>query len=295
MISSGTPRNFLGITDPDLYGKHAETRILPVPYETTTSWQTGTRDGPRAIIDASHQISTFDHELSCDITRKGIHTMPPLELPMGNAAEAMSQLGHVYRDVMAALCGRRLIMIGGEHSISAPAILSWAAKLDEPLTVLQFDAHLDLFEKWAGTRFSHASVMHRILDKVNLVTVGARNIAEEEWNTARDSENVTVFTDLDIEGADMINHVASAIPAGNPVYITFDVDFFDSAIMPATGIPEPGGGTWRQAISLLRWIFRNHQVVAIDVVEHMPIPGFAAPDLTTAKLIAKMIGYWSVA
>ena len=181
--------------------------------------------------------------------------------------------------------------------MSAPLILAHARRCPARLGVLQFDAHLDLRQDFDGSEFSHACAMARVVARVDLVTVGARGISREEWEAAERRDNVTVIAGGEPGGRDApadawIDRVLAAL--GDPVYITFDVDFFDPSLVPSTGTPEPGGGTWRQATVLLRRVFAERRVVGADLVELAPIPGLSAPDFLAAKLVARMIGYWRV-
>lgn len=290
------PRVFLGLDGEVATPEGAGTWILPVPYEATTSWTSGARGGPRAIIDASRYIELYDHDLDHDPSGGGVYTFPALELVRGDAARAMSELEDACGRVLDAAQGRRVIMIGGEHSVSAPAIRAHARRSRERLSVLQFDAHLDLRRSLDGSTFSHACAMSRVIDEVDLVTVGARGISSEEWRVAGERDNVVVITAEEMSGGQDGGHawmdrVLEAL--GDPVYITFDVDFFDPSLVPSTGTPEPGGGHWHPTISFLARVFRERRVVGADVVEHAPIPGFTAPDFLVAKLIYRMIGYWS--
>ncbi len=286
------PRVFLGLDGAPATPEGAATWILPVPYEATTSWRAGTRRGPRAIIDASRYIELHDHELGGDPSREGVYTFPALELTRGDAARAMAELEDAFTKVLDAAAGRRLIMLGGEHSVSAPAVLAHARRHTERLSVLQFDAHLDLRESLDGSPYSHACAMGRVIDRVDLVTVGARGISREEWQTAEQRDNVTVITGEEVgRGGDWVERAVAAL--GNPVYITFDVDFFDPALMPSTGTPEPGGGDWHDVLALLARVFAERRVVGADVVELAPVPGLHAPDFAVAKLVYRMIGYWS--
>ena len=286
------PRVFLGLDGDGATPEDAGTWILPVPYEATTSWGAGTRQGPRAIIDASRYIELYDHELDRDPSVDGVYTFPALELARGDAARAMAELEAAFAKVLDAAAGRRVIMLGGEHSVSAPAILAHARRHPERLSVLQLDAHLDLRASLDGSPFSHACAMGRVIDRVDLVTVGARGISAEEWEVARHRDNVTVITGEEVaRGGDWMDRALDALR--DPVYITFDVDFFDPALMPSTGTPEPGGGDWHSALELLRRVFSERSVVGADVVEHAPVPGLAAPDFLVAKLVYRMIGYWS--
>ena len=286
------PRVFLGLDGAHATPEGAGTWILPVPYEATTSWGAGARRGPRAIIDASRYVELYDHELGRDPSLDGVYTFPALELARGDAARAMAELEDAFAKVLDAARGRRVIMLGGEHSVSAPAILAHDGRIPERLSVLQLDAHLDLRATLDGSPFSHACAMGRVIDDVDLVTVGARGIGAEEWETARRRDNVTVVTAEEVaRGGDWMDRAVAAL--NDPVYVTFDVDFFDPALMPSTGTPEPGGGDWNTALALLRRVFAERRVVGADVVEHAPIPGLAAPDFLVAKLVHRMIGYWS--
>lgn len=285
------PRVFLGLDGARATPEGAATWILPVPYEATTSWGAGTRQGPRAIIDASRYIELHDHELGRDPSLGGVYTFPALELARGDAARAMGELEDAFTQVLDAAAGKRVIMLGGEHSVSAPAILAHADRVPERLSVLQLDAHLDLRATLDGGPYSHACAMGRVIDRVGLVTVGARGISAEEWETAERRDNVTVVTGEEIaRGGDWMDRALDAL--NDPVYITFDVDFFDPALMPSTGTPEPGGGDWHTALALLRRVFAERRVVGADVVEHAPVPGLAAPDFAVAKLVYRMIGFW---
>ena len=286
------PRVFLGLDGAPATPEGAATWILPVPYEATTSWGAGTRQGPRAVIDASRYIELFDHELGRDASRDGVYTFPALELTRGDAARAMAELEDAFTRVLDAAAGRRVIMLGGEHSVSAPAILAHAGRHTGRLSVLQLDAHLDLRASLDGSPFSHACAMGRVIDRVDLVAVGARGISREEWEVAERRDNVTVVTGEEIaRGGDWMDRALDAL--GDPLYITFDVDFFDPALVPSTGTPEPGGGDWHGALALLKRVFAERRVVGADVVEHAPIPGLTAPDFVVAKLVYRMIGYWS--
>ena len=286
------PRVFLGLDGAPATPAGAATWILPVPYEATTSWGAGTRLGPRAVIDASRYIELYDHELDRDPSLEGVYTFPALELARGDAARAMTELEDAFTKVLDAADGRRVIMLGGEHSVSSPAILVHARRLSERLSVLQLDAHLDLRPSLDGSPYSHACAMGRVIDRVDLVTVGARGISGEEWGIAEGRDNVTVITGEEVaRGGDWMDRVLNAL--GDPVYITFDVDFFDPAVMPSTGTPEPGGGDWHTAMALLGRVFADRRVVGADVVEHAPVPGLSAPDFTVARLVYRMIGYWS--
>jgi agmatinase len=195
--------------------------------------------------------------------------------------------------VLDAAPGRFVIMLGGEHSISSAPILAWADRLKtdgKRLTVLQFDAHTDLRPEYEGSPYSHASVMSRTQDRVEIVAVGIRAITADEMRLVRRSDSIHVFLADDIHtGEEWMDDVMSRL--GEDVYITFDVDGFDPSLVPSTGTPEPGGLQWYPVMKLLRRVFAERTVHAADIVELAPIPGLSAPDFLVAKLAYKMIGY----
>ena len=286
------PGGFLGLSGSAATPKGAGTWILPVPYEATTSWGGGTRSGPEAVVRASRYIELYDHELDRDPSTDGVYTFPALELVRGDAEGAMDELGVAYRRILETAGERQLILLGGEHAITSPAVQVHAQRSESRVTVLQFDAHLDLRADFDGSPYSHACALSRVLDLVDIVNVGARGISAEEMDVANGRDNVSVITGDDVHSNEgWMDRAMGGL--GETVYITFDVDFFDPALVPSTGTPEPGGGTWYPTLRFLRRVFSQRRVIGVDVVEHAPIPGVHAPDFLVAKLIYKMIGYWA--
>jgi agmatinase len=150
------------------------------------------------------------------------------------------------------------------------------------------DAHADLRAEYEGTPHSHACVMHTVHERVKLVQVGIRSLTADERALQR-RRRMTVVFGHELDTPDWEDRVLAAL--GPEVYITVDVDYFDPALMPATGTPEPGGGTWNPTIRLLDRVFRERHVVGADVVELAPLPGIVAPDFLAAKLVYKLIGF----
>ena len=290
-LSWELPHNFLGLDDDASAFDKARVVILPVPYEATTSYGAGTGAGPSAIIEASRYIELYDQELDREPYEVGIATLPSLELTGAGPQEAVRELREAYDAILAADAGKFVIALGGEHSISSAPILSWVERMKgKRLSVLQFDAHTDLRNEYEGSQYSHAAVMHRVHENVDLVAVGIRALTREERELARMSDNIHLFLADDIHtGEAWMDEVMSKL--GPDVYISFDVDGFDPSLVPATGTPEPGGLQWYPVMKLLRRVFRERNVVSADVVELAPIPGLAAPDFLVAKLVYKMIGY----
>lgn len=289
-LSWELPHNFLGLDESASAYERARALVLPVPYEATTSWGSGTRRGPRAILEASRYVELYDQELDQESYVVGIHTLPALELSRAGPAAAMEELEEAYGRLLDRAPGRFIVMLGGEHSISAAAILAHAARAPRRISVLQLDAHGDLRPEYEGTPYSHASAMHRVLDAVDLVAVGVRALTPAERELAEGRDGLTlILADEMWENDRWVERALDAL--GDAVYLTFDVDFFDPSLVPATGTPEPGGGDWYRTLRFLRRVFETRTVVACDLVELAPIPGLTAPDFLVAKLAYKLIGY----
>jgi agmatinase len=285
------PHNFLGLDEDASDFERARVVILPVPYEATTSFGAGTGAGPAAILEASRYIELYDQELDAEPYQVGIATLPALSLTGAGPADAVRELRAAYDALLEAGGDKFILTLGGEHSITSAPILAWADRLkDERLSVLQFDAHTDLRPEYEGSPYSHAAVMHRVHERVDLVAVGIRALTRDERALARTSDHIHLFLADDIHSGDgWMDDVMQKL--GRKVYITFDVDGFDPSLVPSTGTPEPGGLQWYPVLQLLRRVFREREVIAADVVELAPIPGLAAPDFLVAKLVYKMVGY----
>ena len=265
--------------------------VLPIPYHATTSWGAGTREGPAAILEASRYIELYDEELDREPVDVGICTLPAVELSMAGPRAAISSLAALYADLLEAAGDRFVVGLGGEHSISSAPATAWVDRLGDDVSILQFDAHSDLRSEYHGTPWNHACVMRRILERTDrIVAVGIRALTTEERSVIREAKIPTIFAH-EMRSDGWMDRALEAL--GPRVYITFDVDFFDPALLPATGTPEPGGGDWWQALDLLREVFRTRSVVGADVVELAPRRGEEASAFTAAKLVYKMIGLWT--
>ncbi len=255
--------------------------IVPCPYEKTTSYGKGAKNGPKAILEASRYLENFDHEQNFNPSKHGIHTLKPV--PIANIEYRISNI---------ASHKKTPIILGGEHSLSVEAVKA-LKKTYPDLSVLQFDAHADLRDEYEGRKNSHACAMRRILEICPAVQVGIRSISEEEWHFANSfcQINKIHFRESIIDIRDLTKKVLSQL--SNHVYITFDVDVFDPSIMPSTGTPEPGGMLWYETLDILKDVCAKKKVIGADFVELMPIKGLSAPDFTAAKLVYKTIAYIS--
>jgi len=283
-------RNFAALDASQSAFERARYVVLPAPYDATTTWRGGTRGGPEAIIAASMNMELWERELGREVGEVGIHTAPDIEPLMSGPELMAARIEEVVGEVLDA---RKIpVLLGGEHSLSLGGIRALAAR-SERLTVVQIDAHTDLRDEYAGTRFGHGCVMRRVseLPNVAVVQIGLRSTSREEAEEV--PANVTQFWADDVL-PDFGAHLP-AILAGvsGDVYLTFDVDGCDPSWMPDTGTPEPGGLSWYQVRDLFRALCGKGdvRVRALDCVEligEQPASAFAV-----ARLLYKVMGYLS--
>lgn len=263
--------------------------VLPIPFERTTSYIAGTRGGPREMLIASSQMELWDEENSLAAADIGIYTLPEMELPYATMEEALGEIARVAGEILDA--GKFLVSVGGEHSVTIPLVEAASAR-NPGLSVLQIDAHADMREAYMGNPFSHASVMRRVVEHARCSQVGIRSLSEDEAR-ALPSLKTTVFYDVNMRrDPAWMDRVVESL--GDPVYVTIDCDGFDPAVMPAVGTPEPGGLSWYEGLELLRKVFAARRVVACDIVELSPLPGLVAPNFLCAKLVYKLLAYWTM-
>jgi len=296
MIKASLPQggwNFLGLPDDLAAREGARAWVLPVPYEATTSYGAGTRNGPAAIIAASRQVEWYDRELGGEpVLGFGIHTLNPAP-SVHRSPEAMVES---VEQVVAELLGGAsapevLAVVGGEHTLSAGVVRGLArSRGNGDLVAVQVDAHGDLREEYEGSRYSHACAARRILETCPVFQIGIRSICPEEEALRRASKHVrTVYGEEAASGDGYLRKLAAFV-RGRTVYLTVDLDGLDPAIMPAVGTPEPGGLSWWQMLEIARVICREaRRVPVFDVVELAPIAGMSAPDFLAARLVYKVI------
>ena len=281
---------FLGLQPEDaVTPEKARAWVIPFGLEFSVSYGGGTEKGPQAILTASHQVELFDEVFWSETFRDyGVATMTAPEIPH-QMEPALEQLEALVEGALAA--GKFPLTLGGEHSLTPGAIRPFV-KRHETLTILQFDAHADLRDGYDGERYSHAAAMRRCLDheNVRLVSVGIRNISASEVPFLEaNQDRIEIFWAKDKKKWTAA-HIARSVGNG-PVYLSFDIDGFDSSMIPATGTPEPGGLLWDEVMDILKAVADEAQIVGADVVELAPQAGMHACDFLAAKLCYKILSY----
>jgi agmatinase len=291
-----TPWNFLGLPEEAAGAAQSKAWLLPIPYESTTSYGAGTREGPAGILAASRQVELYDHEFGDEPAfAYGIHTTTPLN-PVHRSPEAMVK---AIEDAVAQLLSEMpqpgvLGVLGGEHTISAGVVRGLArARTARELVAVHVDAHADMREEYEGSPYSHACAAKRIVEVCPIFQIGIRNLSGGEASFLRSCRNArTVFGEEATDHDGRYLKELAGFVRGKQVYFTIDLDGLDPSIMPAVGTPEPGGISWGRMLEIARTVCRNAASVPVfDVVELDPIPGLRAPDFLAAKLVYKLFSY----
>ena len=309
------PNQFFGLPPADL--ERADAVILPLPVEKTVSYGTGTSGGPRAILDASLQLETFDEETFVDFAAAPrLHTLPPIsaEGPIEDCLRRIQQ--HV-----RPLGGKFLLALGGEHSVTYGLVMGLATgKMgtgSEPLsegfgvshsseapvpifsdalahlTIVQIDAHADLADDLQGRHWSHGTVMRRLCEQgCRLLQIGVRSLTRSEYDFATGSPRIATYYAhrLAEQWADIL---AALRGLDGDVYLTIDVDGLDPSVIPSTGTPQPNGLCWGQMMDVLRTVMTESpcRLIGADVVEFVPSPTPPGCDIIAARLVAKVLAW----
>jgi len=263
--------------------------VVPFGLEKTVSYGGGTKNGPQEIIKASHQVELYDEELHCEPYKKiGIKTLKPFKIDK-NIRKALKKISKINNNILHKKIFP--LTLGGEHSITPGCILPFVKKYKK-ICLLHFDAHADLRESYNGQKFSHASAIRRCLDhkNVNVISFGIRNISASEISYLKKNHSrIKIFWAKDKNKWNLNNF--KKMIKNKIVYLTFDVDGFDSSIMPATGTPEPGGLFWDETLKIIKIAAKNSNIVGADINELSPIKGFNSYNFLVAKLAYKILSY----
>tara|TARA_B100000123_G_scaffold268120_1_gene242391 strand:- start:118 stop:993 length:876 start_codon:yes stop_codon:yes gene_type:complete len=280
-------KGFLGIDNK--FSINEKAIVIPFGLEKTVSYGSGTKDGPKEIIKASHQVELYDEEFNCEPFKKiGIKTIKPFKINK-NIKIALNQISKLNEMILSKK--KFPLTLGGEHSITPGCIKPFVKKFNKIL-ILHFDAHADLRNSYNNQKFSHASAIRRCLDykNVSLVSFGIRNISKEEVPyLKKNSKRIEIFWAKDKKKWNLKKF--KRIISNKIVYLTFDVDGFDSSLMPATGTPEPGGLFWDETLEIIKIAAKNSNIVGADINELAPIKGFNSYNFLVAKLAYKILSY----
>ena len=280
------PYNFLALPYEQCRLDLAKAVLIPVPYDSSTSFRSGARDGPNAMIQASNGLEDYDAELDLDVSLVGIATTAALEPHMGGPEQMAQRVRTAEAHYLNM--GKLVGVMGGEHSLAAGAVLAHAEVYPD-LSVLYLDAHADLRDEYMGTSWGHASGARRIHDVCPMVLAGIRSMSQEESDYIKASSLPAFTWPSDLDSAAFNKGIIDLLSPR--VYISVDLDVLDPALMPAVGTPEPGGMDWGRLTGLLKEVAQSRQIVGFDVCELSPSDGPPACAYTAAKLVYKLVAY----
>ena len=235
--------------------------LFGVPYDGTTSFRPGARFGPTSIREVSNGLETYCPQLDRDLDDLAFADLGAVDIPFGAPEPVVEAVRESTQTVLNL--GLRPLMLGGEHSISSGAVAAVAANYPD-LVLVQLDAHADLRDSWLGSRYSHACAMRRCLEVLpsqQLFQLSIRSGTRTEFNELHSSGRLMADVGALAEALKQLQ--------GRPVYLTVDLDWFDPAVLPGTGTPEPGGFFWSDFAALVD-VLQQHRLVAADVVELAP-------------------------
>jgi len=271
----------------------ADVLILPVPYEKTVTYKTGTARGPEAILKASSQLEFYEEDAGwCPTEYMRVATLEPVSIQTEDEGLFFS---HLFDAVSGLPSQNLLIALGGEHSITPEMVF---ARLPAGGTVVQIDAHADLRPSYHGSVYNHACPMFRLRERgYDLVQIGIRSLHAREAEKITGDEGITTFFDRTLQHPDgwqiLLRHLTAIT---GPVWLTIDMDGFDPALVAGVGTPQPGGLSWHQAVEIVETLMNNQNIDirGVDILELVPEHSRVS-DMVAAKLLQKCISFWGKA
>lgn len=283
--------NFLGLEEKHSSFDNSQIVVLPAPLEKTVSYGEGTSLGPAKLIEASQYVEFYDEETNKELCfEQGICTAEHLEFGALKIDESLEKLHSTIKQLLDS--GKFVVTVGGEHSLSISPIKAHLENY-ENVSILQIDAHSDFRDTYEGSKHSHASIMARAAEITkDIVQVGIRAQCKEEAEFIRENKIITFYS-RDLRSKYLNKDWQSEVVKNlnDNVYITFDIDGFDPALVPATGTPEPGGLFWDETMNLLQQVGAEKNIIGFDVVELAPIKNLPSSDFVAAKLVYKLLNY----
>ena len=275
--------NFASLDEEDSSFERSRVVVVPVPYDSTVTARAGTRDGPRAIIEASADMELYDVGLGTEPFRHGIHTLPEVAPHTGSPEAMIDRIESVVGELLDA--GKFVVTLGGEHTVAVGPVRAHA-KRTPGLSVLAFDAHSDLRDEYLDSRYNHACTLRRALEVAPVTQVGLRSASAEDAALIRE-QGLAFYSPRELRAA---GTAAVVERLSDAVYVTIDLDHFDPSEMSAVGTPEPGGLHWDEVSDLLAAVAKTRRIVGFDVTELSPSLGPRSCAQLAAKLAYRLIG-----
>jgi len=262
--------------------------VFGVPFDKTSTYRQGAKQGPAAIRAASQAIESYclQEEIAADAALLPIADIGDVNIESGTVQSMLRGVESVVSQIIQS--EKVPVLLGGEHTLTLAAVRA----LPRDIVLLQFDAHMDLRDKFNGQEFSHACVQRRIVEQLgpdHLIQIGIRAVSKEEIEYANKQE-ITFYTCNAIrkEGATTIAHrINDAIPPGPPIYISIDMDVLDPAYAPAVGNPEAGGLTTSELLTILGVIAPRAMI--FDITEVVPQYDQGITAIAAARIVTSFL------
>ena len=293
------PAAWCGLNRPDMPLEEADTVLLGIPFDGGASYRTGAAQAPDMLRANTLQSTPCTERLEWFDTFNVVDA--------GNFPLTMEDREEVFAGIQKFVCGlvkagRKITMIGGDHSVTIPVERGIDDALDEPFGIIHIDAHMDLCDALEGDKLSHGNTERRALELKNiqgfenLYFIGIRSIEPDEFELYKNNPiQVKTAYDCYAEGIESVaKDCIDKMSRYNKIYLTFDIDALDPAYAAGTGTPQFGGLTSRMALTLLNMLFEALPIIGFDVVEIAPPldPSLAAM-YAGRKLITEAWGNWA--
>jgi agmatinase len=262
--------------------------VLPIGYDASATYKKGSRFGPDAIIEASQHVDLFDEQLLDEFYQVGIYTHEHVIQDAEPPEQVQEKIYQAARPLVAQ--DKTLLSLGGDHSIT-PALVRAVQEKWPEVSVLHFDAHLDLKNSYYDSCYNHACALRRVHDLgATAVSIGVRSFDKWEYDFTKTHKKL-FFTPAQVTANVQKVATEALSKLSDQVYITFDIDALDPSQAPGTGTPEAGGIRYREVLTILEAVGRHRRIVAADIVEVMPIKGQVVTESVAARLAYKIISF----
>jgi len=277
-MNNSTPLKFLEATGTP----EADSWLIGIPFDGTASFKPGARFAPDAIRHASQGLESYSPYLNADLSDFKIYDSGNMDISFSSPEKTMDEIYNFYKEVLSR--GKLVCTLGGEHSITFPIVKALVERYPE-LKLIHLDAHADMRESYGGSKYSHASVIKRILEVIdvnNYYGFGIRSGLRDSFNSLKKLKNFYPFND----GINRLKEISAMIDNSTPVYITFDLDVLDPSFFPGTGAPEPAGVSTKELLQAILKLSKLN-IVGFDIVELCPPCDPSGISETTAAFFTR--------
>lgn len=275
--------------------KEADVVLLNAPYEHSTSFMKGAKNGPKKIIDCLNtQIEFFDRKFKVEVTdfvkiaEKNLDNLQKL-----SPTNVLQKIKGAYVELLNA--NKFIFLLGGEHSVSIGTFQALTKKYNpKDITILQIDAHCDLRKDDSDyskkpSPVAHSTVMyHASKLGYKIVQVGIRAYSKDEYEYFSNPKNNIKVFEWSLKEKTKKAEILKSIKTKN-VYLTIDVDGFDPSVMPGTGTPVPGGIKWWYGVKLINELVKKFNLIGADIVEVSPLAESPLTEYSAAQLVYNII------